>query len=194
MVKSLFVSAALLALSIPALAQNGAPPNPTGFGGAVISTAADSVMLKTKDGKDVKIVMTPGWTVSTARNSTPDAIKPGDFIASINTNIDANSGKSTEVRIFEPGYRPEIGTHPMPMPNTSITHGTVKTSAKTAAGQELEVVYPNGSRHLLVSPEIKVTAYDLHDRNLAKPGAMVSGVTRKDANGVDVAGRLVVAQ
>jgi len=34
----------------------------------------------------------------------------------------------------------------------------------------------------------------LHDRSLAKPGTMVSGVTRKDANGMDVGGRLVITQ
>jgi hypothetical protein len=88
---------------------------------------------------------------------------------------------------------PEIGTHGMGPPNLSITHGTVKSSTQTAAGQELEVVYPGGSRRLLVVPGVKVTAFDVHDRAFAKPGAVVSGVTRKDDKGVEVAGRLVVA-
>jgi hypothetical protein len=123
-----------------------------------------------------------------------DAIKAGDFIASINTNVDANTGKSTELRILEPGYEPEHGTHPMPMANTSITHGRVKTTTRTAAGQELDVVYDGGARHLIVGPDIKVIASDPHPRADAKPGVMVSGVTRKDDKGVAYASRLQLSQ
>jgi len=81
----------------------------------------------------------------------------------------------------------------MPMPNTSITHGVVKASTKGPAGQELDIVYPGGSRHLTVPSDVKVTAYDLHDRGALKPGVMVGGVTRKDPDGVARAGQVVLA-
>jgi hypothetical protein len=194
MFKSLAVAAALLTLPAVALAQNGAPPNPTGFSGVVVSAANDKVVLKTKDGMQTTIAMTPGWTVSTNRPTTADAIKAGDFVATTNTNIDANTGRSTELRILEPGYEPEHGTHAFPTPNTSITHGRVKTSTKTAAGQELDIVYDGGQRHIIVGPDIKVTASDLHPRSDAKPGVMVSGVTRKDDKGMAYAGRLQISQ
>jgi hypothetical protein len=187
MFKSLILSAAFLTMSATALAQQ-APP--TGFSGALVEYSDASVTLKDKDGKVVTVAMTPGWFVSSARTLNSDAIKPGSFVATANTNVDANTGKSTELRIMEPNYRPEEGTHLMQQENVSMTHGTVKTATKSAAGVELEVVYAGGSRHLIVAPEVKVTGYDVHPRSVLKPGVKVGAVARKDVDGVLRAGRL----
>ena len=124
MFKPLILSAALLTLSATALGQQ-APP--AGFNGSVVGYTDNSVTLKDKDGKDVTVAMTPGWFVSSPKKITADAVKTGDFVATANTNIDANTGKSTELRIMEPNYRPEEGTHLMGgRENVSMTHGTVK--------------------------------------------------------------------
>ena len=192
MLTKIILSGALLALSATSLAQQ-VPEAPVGYSGALIEYSQDSVTLKDKEGHVTTVALTPGWTVSTARHLSSEAIKPGSFIATANTNVDANTGQSTELRIFEPGYKPEEGTHAMPQPNTSMTHGTVKTATSGAAGLDLEVVYPNGSRHIIVPPAVKVTGYDLHDRSTLKPGVIVTAITRKGSDGVPRAGRLVMA-
>ena len=89
-------------------------------------------MLTLKDGTAKTVAMTPGWTVSKPRATTADKVKPGDFVASMQTDIDATSGRAEEVRIFEPGYRPENGTHGVPRPNSSMTHATVSLRAAQA--------------------------------------------------------------
>ena len=191
MFKPFALSATVLALSAVALAQQGPQAPPAGFSGALVEYSDSSVTLKDKDDKVITIEMKPGWFVSSARQVTSDAIKPGSFIATANINVDANTGKSTELRIMEPNYRPEEGTHLMQgQTNTSMTHGTVSTTTKSAAGVELEVVYPGGSRHLIIAPEVKVTGYDVHPRSVLKPGIKVGAVARKDADGVLRAGRL----
>jgi hypothetical protein len=63
--------------------------------------------------------------------------------------VDAHTGQSTELRIMEPGYRPEFGTHLMAQTGAAMTHGTVSSARQTAAGVELDVDYPGGSRHLI---------------------------------------------
>ena len=182
-----------LVCTAPAVAVSPVPASPVGYNGAIVSTAEDAVVLRQKDGTLKTVAMTPGWTVGVARQTSPEAIKPGDFIASANANIDAGSGKANEIRIFEPGYRPEIGTHGMPQPNVSMTHGTVESAAATADGsRELKIVYPDGSRRILVPADVKVTAYDLRDRAAAAPGVMVGAVTRKGPDGVERAGRLLI--
>jgi hypothetical protein len=161
----------------------------------LVSASEDNVVLKLKDGQVVTVAMTKGWPVGTARSVKVDAVKRDDFVATTNADIDAGSGRANELRIFEPGYRPEIGTHPMPQPKTSMTHGTVSTTTPTPdGGRELLITYPNGSRRVLVGPDVKVTAYDLQPRSLAKPGAMVNAITRKDSDGVPRAGRLLMVE
>jgi hypothetical protein len=75
-----------------------------------------------------------------------------------------------------------------------MTHGTVRSTGKNGADVELTVVYPEGSRRIVISPGTTVTFFDLKDRKTLKPGVSVSGVTRKSPDGVARAGRLVLAQ
>jgi hypothetical protein len=107
--------------------------------------------------------------------------------------LDDESGKSTELRVLEPGYRPEEGTHGMGGANI-MTHGTVASAARTDAGVELQVTYPGGSRRIVIPSDVTVTFFDLQDRSTLKPGVSVSGVTRKGPDGVPVAGRLVLSK
>jgi hypothetical protein len=178
-------------LAIPALNFAQAPMPPHAFSGIMVSVDSDSVTLQNTDGKTLVVQMTAGWTVSVNRVVDADAIKPGNFVATTNTPVDANTGKSIELRILEPGYRPEEGTHAVSPTNSNMmTHGTVKSSTRTDAGVELEVVYPNGSRHIIVPPDVPVTFSDPLDRAELKPGVAVGGVTRPGPDGVPRASRL----
>jgi hypothetical protein len=189
MIKSLLRIAVLLFVPALSFAQAVGPPH--GFSGTFVSAAGDAVTLQDKDGKTFVVQMTPGWTVSVNRKVDVGAIKAGSFIASQNVPVDANMGSSTEVRIMEPGYRPEEGTHAVSATNSNMmTHGTVKSATKTADGVELEVTYPNGSRHLLVAASAPITLSDPLDHSVLKPGVAVGGVTRPGPDGVERASRL----
>jgi hypothetical protein len=192
MFKPLFLSTVLLVLPVAAVAQLQAQEPPTGYSGALVQFSEASVILKSKEGQLIVVAMTPGWTVASAHPLDAGTIKPGNFVATANTVIDDHTGRSTELRIFEPGYRPEEGTHLMArQANTAMTHGTVASTTRTPAGVELDVIYPGGSRHLIVPLDVKITGYDLQDRKLLKPGVKVSAVARKGPDGVLRAGRLV---
>ena len=184
--KSLLVLALLVSASF-APAQN--PPK--GFSGSFVSINGDTVTLQDKDGKTFTVEMTPGWTVSANRAGTPADIKPGDFVATTNVLTSENSGSATELRILEPGYSPEQGTHTLsPTDSRMMTHGTVKSATKSADGVELEITYPNGSRKLVVAATVPVTISDPLDKTILKPGQMVAGVTRPGPDGVQRASRL----
>jgi len=192
MTKLRILCIALLTVSLPCWAQPPEPP--VGYSGALVEYSDTSVTLKdNKAGKVINVAMTPGWFVSTAKDLTLEAIKPGSFVATANTNVDAHTGKATELRIFEAGYRPEEGTHEIARPNTSMTHGTVDTATQHDTGLELAVVYPSGSRRIIVPPDVKVTGYDVHERSVLKPGATVTAITRKGSDGVPRAGRLLLS-
>lgn len=146
--KPMVWSTLLLTVRIAALAQLQTQAPPVGYSGAVVRFSEEGATLKDKGGKEIVVAMTRGWTVSVARTRDSGAIKPGDFVATANTVVDANTGRSTELRILEPGYRPEFGTHLMGQQvNTAMTHGTVTTATRGAAGAELEVVIRGLTAH-----------------------------------------------
>ena len=164
---------------------------PKPFSGTIVSVVSDKVTLADKDGKNFIVLMTPGWTVSVNREVDVSVIKPGDFIATTNVPVNVSTGRATEVRILEPGYRPELGTHPFsPTDPKMMTHATVTNIRKNGSDVMVEVTAPDGSRQIIIPQGVHVTISDDLPRTALKPGTPVSGVTRLDSQGVARSSRL----
>jgi hypothetical protein len=195
MFKSLAIVAALIVLPAVALAQAPAgPPAFTRYAGVVTAVAEDSITLKDKDGMTVTVPLTRTWTVIATRPVDIEAIKPGSFVATANTNLDTGSGKSIELRIFEPGNKGGEGSRPMAQPNTTMTNATVTAVTKGAGGRELDVSYPGGTRHIIVPPDVQVIGNFPVDRDHVKPGVTVTALATKGEDGVARAARLTIAE
>ena len=186
------LAAAILLMIMPASAGAQAVVDPVTHTGTIVAFSDDSVTLTEKDGNAVKVAMTPAWTVVTAHAVGAASIKPGEFVATANTNTGTDAGRATEVRILEPGYRPEYGSHPIGRPNTSMTHALVKAVSPSAEGLVMEVTYPGGSRSIEVPENVPLTGYDLHGRDMLKPGTAVIAVTRPGGDKVWRASRLQI--
>jgi hypothetical protein len=177
----------------PAPAERHVPEAPHGVSGTVVTMSEDMVVLRQADGADISMSMTPGWTVGKLRSAAITELRLGDFIGSANADTGPDAGRANELRVFEPGYRPEYGTHSIATPGTSMTHGFVFGIAKRDGGTEFEVAYPGGRRAILVPESTTVTISDLQLRSAAV-GAAVSAVTRPGSDGVRRASRLILAE
>jgi hypothetical protein len=191
MLKTLVSSAGALALMTNLAFAQAMPVRPVN--GAVVSTSDTSVTLKDKDGKDVVVAMKPGWVVVANRDVSSDTLKVGDFIGAGNTVVDANTGVATEMRIYEPGNKPEEGTHPLSAGNpVMMTHGTVSKITKVDGARKVEVTYPGGGRTLTMADTVQVVASIPIGRERAAPGTVLGAVTRQDKDGVWRAERLQI--
>jgi hypothetical protein len=191
------VLVAASALASMALAQGAPPAGPpafTRYAGTVTAVAADHLTIKDKDGKTSEVPLATTWTAVATRPVDIEAIKPGSFVATANTNIDATTGKSIELRVFEPGNKLGEGSNPMAQPNTTMTNATVQTVTKGAQGRELVVAYPGGTRHIIVPPEVQVIGNFPIDRDSIKPGEDISAFGVKGADGVARVTRVQVAR
>lgn len=197
MFKPLILAIGLAAAPVVALAQPAAaparPPAFTRYAGTV-TVAADHLTIKAQDGKTSDVPLSPTWTAVATRPVDIEAIKPGSFVATANTNIDATTGKSIELRIFEPGNKGGEGSFPMQQPNTTMTNATVQTVTKGAQGRELVVAYPGGTRHIIVPPDVQVIGNFPIDRDSIKPGDEISAFGVKGDDGVARVTRVQVAR
>jgi hypothetical protein len=195
MKRALVLSALLLAAPALALAQPAAPP-PAFIRAAGVVTAVtdDSVTVKAADGAVTVVPLARTWTVIATRPVDIDSIKPGSFVATANTNLDAGSGKSIELRIFEPGSKLGEGSRPMQQANTTMTNATVTTVTKGAGGRELDVAYPGGTRHIIVPPDVQVIGNFPVARDRVKPGANITVLLVKGDDGVARGTRVTVAE
>ena len=191
---SVMLAAALLAVPTVVLAQAPAAPAFVRFQGVVTAASDDSVTIKGVDGKLTVVPLARTWTAIGTKPVDIEAIKPGSFVATANTDIDANTGKSIELRIFEPGNKGGEGSRPMAQPGATMTNATVTRVTKGAQGRELDVAYPGGVRHIIVPPDVKVIGNFPLDRGAVKPGVTITALAAKGPDGVVRATRLQVAE
>lgn len=194
MTRTLSLAALLAGVSLASASAQppAAPSGPVRITGVVTAATDDSVTVKADDGKVTVVPLAPAWTVVVARPVDIEAIKPGSFVATANANIDATSGKSIELRIFEPGNRGGEGSRPMNQPGVTMTNATVQTVTKGPGGRELDVTYPGGTRHIVVPPDVKVIGNFPTTRDRVKPGATVTLAAVKGEDGVARAARVTV--
>ncbi|MEI9890374.1 MAG: hypothetical protein WDN45_06935 [Caulobacteraceae bacterium] len=186
--------AALLAGAALAVAQAQAPAGFVRITGTVSAISDDAITVKGDDGKSITTPLARTWTAIAARPVNIEAIKPGSFVATANTNIDAASGKSIELRVFEAGNKGGEGSRPMAAPNTTMTNATVQTVTKGPGGRELDVAFPGGTRHIIVPPDVKVIGNFAVGRDRVKPGVTVNANGAKGEDGVVRITRITVVE
>jgi hypothetical protein len=191
---ALAVAVSLFTGAAAAQAPASAPPAFVRYAGTVTAVAADHLTIKQADGKTSDVPLTRTWTAVATRPVDIESIKPGSFVATANTNIDAGTGKSIELRIFEPGNKLGEGSRPMAQANTTMTNATVQTVTKGAQGRELVVAYPGGTRHIIVPPGVQVIGNFPIDRDSIKPGDEITAFGVKGDDGVARATRVQVAR
>src|SRR4051794_21393118 len=104
----LALAATLITLAAgPVLAQNPLDGTPTRIRGTVETLDGQNLMIKSREGQSLSIVLAPNVEIITLIKKTLADIKPGDFVAS--TGVKDKDGKiHAEVRIF-PQATPDGG-------------------------------------------------------------------------------------
>lgn len=202
--KSLALLIAPVLFAGTAMAQT--PPSPSGaanpnaqtrISGTITAISSDGIKIRDASGQEATLAAAPTLTVVATRPVDKDSIKAGDFVASANLSQDEGTGRSIEMRVFEPGSRAGEGNRPMTQPGAApgqmMTNATVTKVAKTAAGLELDVQFPGGARHLVVPPEVTIQGSYPVDVSTLKPGTAVTAAGTRDADGTLRATRIQIA-
>ena len=190
----LTLAAVSVALSLqvfagPASAQ---APAPAHVRGQVVSLSAAAVVVKGRDGRTQSIALTPSWAVTLAKPVGAGAIQPGGFIGVTEVEKPGGAARVLEAHIFPPGVRVGEGRHDWDLkPNSMMTDGTVGKAAAGPKGQELDITYPGGVRHVVVPETAPVVQMGPGDRTMIKPGAHVFILLGQAPSGGLIASTLV---
>jgi hypothetical protein len=181
----LALAGASLSLALPAFAQTPTqPPPPERVRGQVVSITADTLTLKGRDGKAESIALSPSWGVTLVTPVDVSAIQPGSFIGTTEVEKPDGTGRSLEVHVFPPGVKMGEGHYDWDLkPNSKMTNGTVGKVTAGHKGQELDISYPTGSRHVVVPKKVPVVQMGPGDRAMIKPGAKVFIIAGKAPSG-----------
>lgn len=161
--------ASVFALSaIPADAQQ----KPMRIRGTI--TAFDGTMLsvKSRDGRDLVIELTEKASVAAAKAITLADLKQGDYVGSTTTTRADGALVAVEVHTIPRTVREGHGPSDL-LPGSMMTNANIETIVQSASGQELTLVYKDGSQRIQVPPGTPIVTTIAADRSFLKPGEYV---------------------
>lgn len=154
--------------------------------GTIQSLDNNVLMVKARDGADVKINLADNWAVTAYTKAQLADIKVGTFIGVGGTPQADGSQKAVSINIFPESAR-GLGEGFRPWdqaPNGTMTNANVAEAVAGADGQMLLLKYKDGEKKIVVPPATPIAMFGPGDKAELKPGVAVaiSAVAKPDGS------------
>ncbi|HTE14014.1 MAG TPA: DUF5666 domain-containing protein, partial [Burkholderiales bacterium] len=162
--------------------------------GTITALDGNTLSVKSRDGKDLKIELTEKASVATVKAMTLADLKPGDYVGS--TTRKRADGVLVAVEIHSVPQGVGEGHRPWDLePDTMMTNANIASTVQAAGGQNLTLEYKGGSQKILVPPGTPIVTTVAADRSFLKPGEYVFFNADVAADGkMTVSGRIQVSK
>ena len=169
------ISGALLCGVLLVAATVADAQNPMRIRGTISSVDGDVLMIKTREGRDIRVEMDPKVTFSYPKALKLADLKPGAALGLV--AVPGTDGKlvARGMQVF-PADRglPNEGHRPFDLePNSSMTNAAVSGVVEVGKGREVTLTYKGGAQTVVVPENTPVVMYVEGDRTLLKPGEYV---------------------
>jgi hypothetical protein len=152
--------------------------------GVVESLNGDTLVVKSREGKDVTIMLKSGWAVNGIVNAAVTDIKPGDFVGIASMPTESGVNGALEVLIFPAAMKGTgEGDYGWDLkPKSSMTNATVASAVTSVNGPTLTLTYKGGEKKILIPPGTPVVTFVKATKDDIKPGAgvIINGMTTGD--------------
>jgi hypothetical protein len=170
--RSLVAAAMVLATSSFALAQQ--PPT-VRIRGTIESVDGATLMIKSREGADLKVRITDNATVFGVVKTALSEIKEGSYIGVTGMPEPDGTQKAVAVHIFPENQRGAAeGFRPWDQrAGSTMTNATVAQTVKGTDGQNILVKYKDGEKKVVVPEGTPIVTFVAGDKSELKPGAKV---------------------
>jgi hypothetical protein len=176
--------ASLTAISVLASAAWAQQPPTVRIRGTIESVDGRMLMIKSREGTDLKVRMTDNVAVFGVAKTAMSEIKPGSYIGVSAMPEPDGTQKALAVHIFPESQRGAAeGFRPWDLrPNSTMTNATVAETVAGTDGQNILVKYKDGEKKVVVPPGTPVVTFVAGDKSELKPGAkiIIFGAVKKD--------------
>ena len=152
--------------------------------GTIESIDGPMLMIKSRDGADLKVRLTDNYTVTGIAEAKLSEIKPGSYIGVSATPEPDGTQKALAVHIFPEAQRGVAeGFRPWDLrPKSTMTNATVADTVAGVDGEKILVKYKGGEKQVVVPPGTPIVTFVSAEKSEVKPGAriIIFGATRKD--------------
>jgi hypothetical protein len=176
--------ASFAVMTVLASAASAQQPPTVRIRGTIESIDGPMLMIKTREGNDVKVKMTDDLSVIGIAKTSLSEIKPGNYIGVSGMPQPDGSQKALAVHIFpEPMRGVAEGFRPWDLrPNSTMTNATVAETVAGVDGQIIQVKYKDGEKKVVVPPDAAIVAFLSGEKSEVKAGAkiIIFGAVKKD--------------
>jgi hypothetical protein len=191
-VRTVIASLVLLAAAAGVSAQQ-----PVRIRGTIQGLEGNMLLVKTRDGKDLKIGLPENLVVVAAKKLTLDDIKPGDFVGPASRVKPDGSLEAISLQVFPANLRGVVPEGHMAWdlePGSMMTNGNVAASVGVAGAKEITIEYKGGSQKLKVPEDVPIFTTVPGERSLLVPGAYIVTTARPGTDGVLFTQRIAVSK
>lgn len=161
--------------------------------GTITAIDGNTLMVKSRDGKDVKLTVPDNVGVAVAKAIKFEDIKPGDYVGTTATKNADGMLVAMEVHYLPPQV--PSGHIPWDLaPNTTMTNASVEASVQDTGKRELTVRYKDGMQKILVPEGIPLVRAVPGRRADLKAGEYVFLIAQVKPDGTLVAPRIQVSK
>jgi hypothetical protein len=185
-----FAAALALITAMGSVAWAQQPP-PVRIRGTIESVDGAVLMIKSREGADMKVRMTDNVAVFGVAKTALSEIKEGSYIGVTAMPEPDGTQKAVAVHIFPENQRGAAeGFRPWDQrPGSTMTNATVAQTVKGTEGQNILVKYKDGEKKVVVPDGTPVVTFVAGDKSELKPGAkvIIFGATKKDDGTLETA-------
>jgi len=170
----LFLLAGVFALA--SAAAGAQAPKRMFVRGTITSLDGDVLSVKSRDGKDLKIKLSPKFGVRYAKALTLADIKPGDFVGPASRKRTDGTLEAISLQVFTPDRKGQVPEGHMPWdlePGSLMTNAIVGGMVRTSKGRELTLEYKGGSQKVSVPEGVPIFTALPGDRSMLAKGEYV---------------------
>jgi hypothetical protein len=159
--------------------------------GTIESVDGAMLMIKSREGADMKVRMTDNVAVFAVTKTALSEIKPGSYIGVSAMPEPDGTQKALAVHIFPETQRGAAeGFRPWDLrAGSTMTNATVAETVAGTDGQNILVKYKDGEKKVVVPKDTPIVTFVAGDKAELKPGAriIIFAATRKDDGTLEAA-------
>jgi hypothetical protein len=161
--------------------------------GTITGVAGDALIVRTADGRDVQIQLTPDAQVSTPKAASLADFKPGSYVGV--TSLRNSDGRLVARRVH--ALPPQVPSGHIPkwdsLPDALMTNASIESMAQVSGGNELVLKYKDGEQKILVTPTTQYFTFAPGTKADLKPGERIFTSAKPDGSRF-VAARVAVGK
>jgi hypothetical protein len=161
--------------------------------GTISKVSGDTLMVKSRDGRDITLNLTPDAQVVTAKKTTLQEMGPNAYVGV--TSVKGPDGKlvAKEVHALGPQV-PQMHGPWDSTPNSFMTNANITANAQSSGGNELTLKYKDGEQKILVTKDTEIVTFVPGTRADLKPGETIFAGAKVEGDGKFVAPRVAVSK